>query len=381
MNLWTPQRRLWLPSLPAPTPQECVRNWGEPWVRNAIQDGGNPNKPPNSGGGGGGGGGPALGAPSSLTATPSGSTAMNLGWTDNAGAEGGFKVERAASAVGPWTQIGTAAANATTYADSGLTAETTYYYRVRAYNGSRNGKYSNTANGTTGAAVGTLVADASGLWGFEDTNWVDALALRNLTGINSPTTAAGKDGNAVEFTAGSSQRLEGSAVDIAALDGFYVCCWVRMASYGPGHKRLVAQGNNSSAANQQFVLSLTTGALPYFLVRGNAGAEIAIAEHGTGVTTLNWHFVEGWWDDTTSTAYVNINNGTPVSNTNASLTAVNTVVGDLAVGDFDGGSSQAYDGRLDTLLLKGSIPSADTRTWLYNGGTGRTVSEILAYSP
>ena len=74
-------------------------------------------------------------APSGLVATAvANSLQMNLTWTDNATTETGFIVERSPNGTDTWTQIGTPAANATAFSDTsaGLTAGTTYYYRVRA---------------------------------------------------------------------------------------------------------------------------------------------------------------------------------------------------------------------------------------------------------
>ncbi len=88
-------------------------------------------------------------APSSLTATAASSSQINLKWTDNSGIETGFKVERATASAGPFTQIVAVGANVTTYSNTGLSAATTYYYRVRAYNGSGNSGYSNTASAKT----------------------------------------------------------------------------------------------------------------------------------------------------------------------------------------------------------------------------------------
>ncbi len=143
--------KLWLPGEPV-TPVYAVRNFGESWVRNAPQSFGQKDKPPNSGGGGGGKGGSALAAPTDLAATGNGSSQVDLTWTDTAGGEDGWKIERSANGSTGWTQVGTNAANDTTYSDTGLDASTQYYYRVRAYNGSRNGGYSNVDDGTTGAA-------------------------------------------------------------------------------------------------------------------------------------------------------------------------------------------------------------------------------------
>jgi len=88
-------------------------------------------------------------APSGLTAAAVSSSQINLAWTDNANTETGFKIERKTGAGGTYAQIATVGANATTYNNSGLSAATTYYYRVRATNSSGDSAYSNEANATT----------------------------------------------------------------------------------------------------------------------------------------------------------------------------------------------------------------------------------------
>lgn len=92
----------------------------------------------------------ALSAPSGLTATAGSSTTINLAWTDNSTNETGFTIERATNAaftVGLVTiNVG---ANVTTYSDTGLTANTNYFYRVRATGVAGASPYSNTATATT----------------------------------------------------------------------------------------------------------------------------------------------------------------------------------------------------------------------------------------
>jgi hypothetical protein len=90
-------------------------------------------------------------APTSLKATAASSTAVNLTWTDNAtGNETGFIVQRSTNGT-TYSQVGTTLTGVTTYADSGLTAGTTYDYRVYAVNSVGDSAASNVAAVTTPA--------------------------------------------------------------------------------------------------------------------------------------------------------------------------------------------------------------------------------------
>ena len=96
---------------------------------------------------------PAPAAPTNLTATAVSSSQINLAWTDNATNEDGFKIERCQNAgCTTFVQVAQVGANVTSYSDTGLSASTTYDYRVLAFNGGGNSAYSNTAEATTQAA-------------------------------------------------------------------------------------------------------------------------------------------------------------------------------------------------------------------------------------
>jgi len=88
-------------------------------------------------------------APSSLTAMAASNSQINLAWTDNANNENGFKIERKIGAAGIYTQIASTGANVTSYSDLGLSANTAYFYRVRAHNAGGHSGYSNSASDTT----------------------------------------------------------------------------------------------------------------------------------------------------------------------------------------------------------------------------------------
>jgi hypothetical protein len=91
---------------------------------------------------------PAPAAPSTLSATAVSRTQINLAWTDNAGNETGFRVERSTNNKS-FSLIATLTANSTSFSNTGLKSNTTYYYRVSAYNSGGTSAYSNTVTAKT----------------------------------------------------------------------------------------------------------------------------------------------------------------------------------------------------------------------------------------
>lgn len=92
-------------------------------------------------------------APSGLTATAFGSRFVRLQWNDNSGNETGFKIERrAGSDTIPWTLLATLSSNRNNFGDSSVTPNTTYSYRVLAFNGVGSSAYSNVATVRTTSA-------------------------------------------------------------------------------------------------------------------------------------------------------------------------------------------------------------------------------------
>lgn len=86
-------------------------------------------------------------APTSLVANRVSGPKVNLTWKDNATNEKGFRIERAAG-TGAFSAVATVGPNVTSYSDSGVSAATTYRYRVIAFNVSGDSPPSNTATVT-----------------------------------------------------------------------------------------------------------------------------------------------------------------------------------------------------------------------------------------
>lgn len=115
-----------------------------------------------------------LEAPSDLSVQSVTSNSISLFWRDNTDYESGYKIYRSTSLDGEFTQIGAVNQDVTTFTDNNLDIETTYYYRVKAWNENYNSDVSNTVSSTTQGvkAPSALTAQAIG----ENSimlNWID----------------------------------------------------------------------------------------------------------------------------------------------------------------------------------------------------------------
>jgi PKD repeat protein len=89
-------------------------------------------------------------APNNLIAIAASRSQINLRWADLSSNENGFKVERCAGAsCTNFVLIGTVGADITNFANTGLKRNTSYRFRIRAFNNSGNSAYSNLAAAKT----------------------------------------------------------------------------------------------------------------------------------------------------------------------------------------------------------------------------------------
>ncbi len=90
--------------------------------------------------------------PTSLGATAISASQINLSWSDNSSNEDGFAIERKLGSGGSYVQIATTGSNIATYSDTGLSAATTYFYRVSSFNTDGSSIYSDEVSATTASS-------------------------------------------------------------------------------------------------------------------------------------------------------------------------------------------------------------------------------------
>jgi hypothetical protein len=141
--------------------------------------------------------------PSNPTATAITSSQVNLEWTDHGANESGYLIEQSTDGV-HFTQIGTAVVHATSFIVSGLLPETTYAFRVRAFNAAGDSPFTPTVTATTPTNPGVNGFDFS--QGFAGSN--GPLSFSGPPPIISGSSLQLTDGGANESaTAFSSNPL------------------------------------------------------------------------------------------------------------------------------------------------------------------------------
>jgi hypothetical protein len=155
---------------------------------------------------------------------------IDLTWMDNATNELGFRIERANSG-GAFAEIATVGPNVTSYSNTGLTASTTYDYRVRAYGSGGDSAYSGPASATSLAPPPVPTCTAPVLLTKSDTN-----ASRGGTVSFTWSPVQGATQYRVQRQSGSSNwstRLTSSATSFTGSD----------ASGDPSWRVFVYQGS------------------------------------------------------------------------------------------------------------------------------------------
>jgi PKD repeat protein len=305
--------------------------------------------------------------PSGLIATASATTTVNLAWTastDNVGVTG-YRVERCQGATcSNYAQIATA--TGTTYSNTGLTAATTYRYRVRANDAAGNlSAYSPVATATTAAAADTspptppssLTATASGT-GTVNLAW------------SASTDNVGVTGYQIERCQGSSCTDFGE-VGIASGTTYTNTGLLAGTNYRYRVRAADAAGNLSAYSNVAGATTGNLGSAPINFVQLNyavpqspqSTVPVTFAQAQTA-GNLNV-VVVGWNDTSASVSSVTDSNG----NVYTRAIGPTKVRGNLSQSIYYAKNIAAATAGANTLTVKFNVPAVypDIRIVEYSG--------------
>jgi hypothetical protein len=234
-----------------------------------------------------------------------------------------------------------------------------------------------------GAAVGpvaTATAALTAYWSLEEASGQrnDSVGTSHLTDVNTVLQAAGIQGNAALFASATSERL--SSTDNAALSvgdiDFTIATWVRLttlANAGIVSKWAAGQreytlfyNHNDHVPNARFTFGVSAD-----------GTAAAILDATTfGAPSINtWYFIVVSHSAAGNVTSIQVNNGT--ADTLSHSGGVFNGTGDFTIGSILGGTFP-LNGRIDETALFKSVLTAEQKTWLYNGGAGRSFAEVDA---
>lgn len=202
---------------------------------------------------------PVPAAASSLDAVPVSGYAINVTWTDNSTDETGFRVERAASAAGPWTIVANLGLNATALFDyqSGV-IEQQRCYRVFAVNSYGDSDPSNGDCTAIPATPTNLTANIAN--GAVDLTWTDNSSVED--GVEVQRAAEGEAWTVIATLPANATGYHDASLSPDVMYMYFV--------------RAQRDGGTSGASNTVQALVVTApplapvnvDALPYFSTAG-----------------------------------------------------------------------------------------------------------------
>lgn len=208
-------------------------------------------------------------------------------------------------------------------------------------------------------------------------NAISGTGSNDLTDVNG----VGTSGGARDFEAASSQAL--TRADNAALsfgnEGLTIAAFVTAESLPASLDMSIVQKTTGSGGD--YFLQIRSSDLANsrfaFIVYGSAsfGNEGKVLADTFGEPfTATLYFVLGWHDPVNDVVGIQINDGT--ADTTAHTAGIVDGTGDFEVSGVT--FSNFWDGTIKKLSIFRGVLSAAEKTWLYNSGSGRTYSEILA---
>ena len=222
--------------------------------------------------------------PASLVATASGGTQINLSWTgstDNV-AVTGYRVERCqGAACTNFAEIAAPAGTGTSFSNTGLSAGTTYRYRVRAQDAVPNfSGYSNIATATTSTQSSGLVAAYS----FNEGSGVsvgDASGSGNVGSVGSAAwSVAGKFGGALSFNGSGARVTVPDAASLRLSSAMTLEAWVSPLAVSSAWRDVIVKGDDD-------YYLMATSAPSSFPVGAGIFGGVKARAFGTSVLALN----------------------------------------------------------------------------------------------
>lgn len=220
-------------------------------------------------------------------------------------------------------------------------------------------------------AVAAMVA----WWKLDETSGarLDSHGNNHLTDVNTVGYAAGKQGSAADIVGANAEYMtavNSDAVQFGARD-WSIVGWYYPKTPVSSYPRILSKTLSS------YEVDLAATSPPGLYIYSAAPATLVNLSWSSSPALNTWHFFAAWHDWAARTAYLQIDNGTPVSRTYAGTP--NTSANALAFGANSVGTAVTqFNGYLDEIAkFNNYILTADERSALYADGAGVTYEQAL----
>lgn len=226
-------------------------------------------------------------APTNLAAGTTTTSQVPLSWTPSTdtspGTVAGYHVLRCQGALCTnFAQVTTNLATSTSFTDTGLSSNTTYLYKVKAYDAAGNASTDSNILSVTTQTSPPLSSYLMAGWGFNEgigSTTADTSANSNTATITGATWAAGKYGNGLNFGGGTGSRLSvanSPSLNIAGAE-LTLSLWLNPLTSGGGDTVVLGKFWNTSWSDPyyQYGLELSGGNRPTFIIGTTTGYKAA----------------------------------------------------------------------------------------------------------
>lgn len=233
-----------------------------------------------------------------------------------------------------------------------------------------------------------LLQNLTSYWKLDEASGAraDAHGSNNLTDNNSTGSTTGKINSGGSFVRASSNYLShasNSDLQLGQAD-WTIQAWAKFTTLpGSGDFMCVLSKDNSGGGNRDYNITVDgTDSKPYLQLFYNGNDTSAVnLGWSSALSTGVWYHILAWYDSSTSTAYMQVNGGTPVSAVSiGSLQAPSS--SEFRIGALQYSGFPVYmNGVVDETAIWKRILSPTQRAALYNSGSGLAYSSFDAGGP
>lgn len=219
-------------------------------------------------------------------------------------------------------------------------------------------------------------ADVEGWWDMEEASGdlTDESNSIALSSVGTPLYAqTGKVGNAITFDGSTDAFISANNILNGTIDAypFSIGTWVKTSTAAQGvAASFVASNKDNSYAFQSVE---ATGAIRSSIRNTST---LSLITTGTGFGDGSWYFVVGVYVSATE-RYLYVDAVEEQGSASETSATFDTDWDEFGIGRLDDSTPGAYfNGEIDEVFIFGKALSADEITWLHNGGSGRTYSDL-----